>query len=523
MKAYRIALLMVGALFAACTNEEIVEEPQQNEAAKVVKFTATLAPKDGASTRAITDKNGTTTWMNYEQIAIYYETDEGYATATAEVTGVNDGVATITATLANAKNNGEANFVYPASLHNGKGGIDEDKLLNEQNGLLNTGLVNISNNFDAATGKGRISVSVNTATINGNIGMKNEVCICKITLNFADENGISGSGYTAGKTLNIYVGDGHKYTITSAFQDEYAVGGTTPVYLPFKTNDVIYVAMLPVTSQPLIFTSTNSNTGKTYATYVIGSLEAGKFYRNVDVTMKMRTKFDLRNGSITAGNGSIITSGGVQTANTITIPDGATVMLYDVNIYASGSSGIICQGTATIVFAGTNTVIGHGGAGIEAGPSGTLTIFGSGSLTARGNDGSAGIGSGNNGTCGDITIMGGTITARGPSGAAGIGSGNNGTCGDINITGGTIEARGGAQAAGIGSGNNGTCGIINITRDVTRVTAYRGAAAPYCIGLGDGYSSCGIIFIGDKDYYNGSEFIGNAEQKLSKASFTYKP
>ena len=335
MKAYRIALLMLGALFAACTNEEIIEEPQQNEAAKVVHFTATLAPKDDGSTRAV-DKNGVTAWAKREKIAIYYETSGGWAADTAKVTAVDNatGVATIEADLAGALNGGEARFVYPASLHNGTGGIDESKLLNNQVGISED-ISNLSTNFDAATGKGIISVNGEEATINGNVGMKNEVCICKITLSFAEENGQVNNNSEAGTTLNIKVGDGRTYTITSAKEDlgGSAVPGQGPTYLPFRTGDVIYVAMLPVKAQWLIFTSTDSN-GKTYAGAVKGSLEAGKFYRNVPVALIKDGKYDLRDGSITAVDGSIITSGGTRVDGTITIPNGCTVTLDDVNLRA---------------------------------------------------------------------------------------------------------------------------------------------------------------------------------------------
>ena len=494
MKAYRIALLMLGALFAACTNEEIIEEPQQNEAAKVVHFTATLAPKDG-STRSV-NKNGVTAWVGGEEIAIYYETSEGHATATASVTGVNGGVATIEADLPGAINGGEAKLVYPAWLHNGTGGIDESKLLNNQNGTLES----LSTNFDAATGKGIISVNGEEATINGNVGMKNEVCICKITLSFAEENGQVNSGSEGGTTLNIEVDDGRTYTITSAKEDTAgsAVFGQAPTYLPFKTGDVIYVAMLPVKAQWLIFSSTDSN-GKTYAVAVKGSLEAGKFYRNVPVALIKDGIYDLRdgNGSFTAHNGSIITSGGVQTANTITIPSGCTVMLDDVNLQLYGSAGIICEGNATIILKGTNSVESQTDyPAVQAGGSGTtLTICGSGTITATGGELSAGIGSRHDSTCGNIVINGGTITATGA-----------------------------AFSPGIGSGLCGHCGNITITNDVTCVTATKGDDATYSIGYGE-LGKCGKITIGGIEYYGGGGegFQNGGEEYLSQSPLVFEP
>ena len=97
----------------------------------------------------------------------------------------------------------------------------------------------------------------------------------------------------------------------------------------------------------------------------------------------------------------------------ISIGDGSTVTLHNVSINADGAwttgdhAGITCLGDATINLEGTNTVIGFapGYPGIQAGPeSKTLTIQGTGSLTASSNGDGVGIGSANNSTCGNITI-----------------------------------------------------------------------------------------------------------------------
>ena len=197
-----------------------------------------------------------------------------------------------------------------------------------------------------------------------------------------------------------------------------------------------------------------------------------------------------------------------------------TVTLKDADINGSGTlsgdyAGITCEGNATIILEGTNKVKGFdmSRSGIEVPVNKTLTITGSGSLAATGNESAAGIGGymstcgnivikGGNitatgssnyagigggfwGTCGAITISGGTVTAKGGENAAGIGGGNRGTCGDITISGGTVTATGGDCAAGIGGGrNNGDCGTITITSDVTKVTATKGSYAPNSIGAG---------------------------------------
>ena len=159
------ALLLTGALLTtACSNEEEAAVNINN--AQTVTFTATLAPKgdNGGQTRAITtgtDANSkevlNVTWAAGEKIALYYQTGpDAYAKAEATVDEVNDGVATISASLTNAMNGGTVKFVYPAWLANATGDdIDENKLLNNQVGYLSGKPSNtISKKFDAATGSG---------------------------------------------------------------------------------------------------------------------------------------------------------------------------------------------------------------------------------------------------------------------------------------------------------------------------------------------------------------------------------
>jgi hypothetical protein len=259
----------------------------------------------------------------------------------------------------------------------------------------------------------------------------------------------------------------------------------------------------------------------------------------------------------------------------VTIPDGKTVVLSGVNI--SGGS-ITCDGSVTMILMGANTVTAtDNNAAIKiGGPGTTLTITGSGSLTAQGGVEAAGIGTdriedgelsfGNiviNGgtvtatggkegagigtgladgeyasasiTCGDITINGGTVTATGGLFGAGIGTGptmSNGgsasiTCGDITINGGTVTATGGYCGPGIGTGvfqkwgsettSNG-CGAITIGAGVISVTATKGSGSPNSIGKGyaqGGTQTCGTITIGGDatTYANG----------VTTSPFTYTP
>ena len=194
----------------------------------------------------------------------------------------------------------------------------------------------------------------------------------------------------------------------------------------------------------------------------------------------------------------------------ISIADGASVILKGVDIqgYDDNSfewAGLTCAGDATIILAdgSTNTVNGfykdYPGIFIAEGK--TLTIQGSGSLTASPYDGGtissfgAGIGGANVVACGNIVIEGGTVTAKGGTQCAGIGSGGK-ACGDISISGtANVTATGGGSGAGIGSGGTASCGNITIS-GTAHVTA-KGGSDGAGIGSGAGTSSGNIASSGN--------------------------
>ena len=197
-------------------------------------------------------------------------------------------------------------------------------------------------------------------------------------------------------------------------------------------------------------------------------------------------------GNYTAADGDVL-SGSVSDKS-VTIPTGATVTLNGVNIT---NGNITCQGNATIILVGDNTVTAQSNkTAVQAGGTGTtLTITGTGSLTANGGDDGAGIGAGTDWVMesyGDITITGGTINATGKR-AAGIGGVMDYGCGNITISGGTVTATSDYDSAGIGGGWGSSCGNITITDAVTKVVATKGTDATY-IGAGHG-GSCGTVTI----------------------------
>ena len=506
-----IAALSVSAAFlASCSKSETTPQPEDPQ---TIQFTATLAPKS-ESTKAITiGKDGdnkeilNVAWKADEEIAIYYEkTDGTFDTATANVNAVDPGtgLATISASLPDAKNGRTAKFVFPASLATSTGDIDEAQLLNNQNGLLRNGTKNISKNFDAATATGTISVNGNVASVSGSVKMENQVCICKMTLTFekpqSTESGQSGANERtqAGTTLTIAVGDERTYTITSPFTAEDQM-----TFRPFQMDDVIYVAMLPVASQTVTFSSDRFSKTSENVT-----LEAGKFYRNLPIkciynppapptppTPHTPVTQDLSTGDITAYDGdTIIQSQDGSTTNTITIVDGATVTIRDITV-SSGAAGITCEDSATIILEGANSIHSSFQPAIML-SAGNLTIEGNGSLNVS--------------TSSENPAIGGD---------RGIGGGGN-----IDIAGGTIEARGGYKSAAIGGAHSTACHSITITSEVTRVTAIKGDEAPYSIGPGEGSGMIiGAITIGGTVYHNGSSFQNGGETYLAQSPLVYEP
>lgn len=190
----------------------------------------------------------------------------------------------------------------------------------------------------------------------------------------------------------------------------------------------------------------------------------------------------------------------------ISIADGASVILKGVDIQGYKGenykwAGLTCAGDATIILAdgSTNTVNGfyRDYPGIFIAEGKTLTIQGSGSLTATSggsaNPFGAGIGGARNIACGNIVIEGGTVTAKGGTQCAGIGSGGK-ACGDISISGTANVTATGGSGAGIGSGKYGTVsGTISIEGGTVEATA----GSAYSAGIGSGEDgSCGAIVIG---------------------------
>jgi hypothetical protein len=311
--------------------------------------------------------------------------------------------------------------------------------------------------------------------------MQNQVCICKF--NFS-----SISSYDAENYYNITIREKQGSSTTNTYMTtsiaKASMGAVYMALLGADSKDFRFSVQGMNKSSATDLSGTQMNYYETTSTNV--TLTAGKFYRNIPVTLNIPN-----NGTISDTRSS-----------TVVIQAGGTCTLNGATINVSSGPAIWCDGNATIVLTGTNTVTtsAEGQPAIFIPEGKTLTIQGTGSLTAEStNNGGAGIGGGYQGgisyagiNCGNIIIESGTVTATGK--AAGIGGGAYGTCGTITINGGTVTATGGQFAAGIGSGYNGTCGNITISSGVTSVEATMGYEAGAPIGNGKN-GSCGSISI----------------------------
>ena len=478
------ALALVGAMTVSCSSDDnITDQPQQQEVTKsnVVTLTTTVSLDGGATTRALSieGNKGVKTFAAGETMAIYYWKNKGndhVKAVSAPLTAgniTNGGKsATFTFTLDNPYKNMSVSYVYPAAMANADFTPNYDALYNNQDGTLAT----LASNFDFCTRSGAWSGD-NLPSVT----LVNQLAILAINL----KNSTGASDITGDITGMTISDDTNTYAVSRS-----AAAG--PIYVAIRpTSD----ATITVTATDGTKNYTKTLTSKTY--------EAGNGY---PVSWKMAKLTDLSSISgteYTVQDGEVLT--GTLASNVkISIADGATVTLKDVNITNLGNNcnwaGINCPDDATLVLEGTNTVCaGRDGSGynnypgIYIAPDKTLTIQGDGTLTAYSVASypyGAGIGGGYDNACGNIVINGGTITAMGGQNSAGIGGGSNASCGNITINGGTVTATGGESGAGIGGGYA-SCG--NITINGGTVTATGGANAA---GIGGGENvSCGNITI----------------------------
>ena len=181
-----------------------------------------------------------------------------------------------------------------------------------------------------------------------------------------------------------------------------------------------------------------------------------------------------------ARNGEIVVNGTPDKPTCLILCDGAKLT---VTSTAGGQASIQVSSAG----AETNSLVICG----QAAGTGVLAVI---NLA----DGGAGIGGGNYGSCGMVTINGGMVTATGGSGGlcgAGIGGGYYGDGGMVTINGGTVTATGGSGdlgggGAGIGGGWSGAGGTVTING----ISPERSESPS-----GDGYQGCTVTATGGKN------------------------
>ena len=219
-------------------------------------------------------------------------------------------------------------------------------------------------------------------------------------------------------------------------------------------------------------------------------------YLDADGTTKSTTATEVTNSDTTWSNGWYFASGNVtigteESPQRVTVSNTVNLILEDgcnltissgIQVSSGNTLNIYAQSTNDSMGALTATDSGYG-AGIgggQNGAGGTITING-GSVTAEGEDG-AGIGGGSRGDGGTITINGGTVNAKGTNGGAGIGGGQYGAGGSIIIQGSAVVVANGTGSGdelgnvgykgnGIGNGRNGSGTPTIVIKDNATVTA----------------------------------------------------
>ncbi|MCL2414278.1 MAG: T9SS type A sorting domain-containing protein [Bacteroidales bacterium] len=199
------------------------------------------------------------------------------------------------------------------------------------------------------------------------------------------------------------------------------------------------------------------------------------------------------------------------TNNVFTISNGTTVTITgeaiggrSIVVAASASVNIIVEDVVASTLSLGNgavvdlTIVGENifTGGIRAPHGTTLTIGGTGSLTAIGGGSNAGIGGGNEQSGGTITINSGTVTATNGRGlGAGIGSGRGVDWGGvrpsthggtITINGGTVTAMGFIDGVGVGAGIGGGHSAGGATVTITGGVVTAIGASGQGIGFGGG-------------------------------------
>ena len=490
------ALVAMGMLGTSCNKAESPEiETPETQKDNIVTLTTTVGfAADG--TKALTSA-GVKTFAVDEKMALRYKNTKGdwvkaeSNALKAKDIAVGSKSATFTFTLTNPDKTKTVDYIYPAAIVNELGNMDEAALFGSQDGTLNK----IASTFDYSR-----KISAWDGENLPSLTLENQLAILAITLTNADgssditssitgltlsdgtktynvnRSAVAGPIYvaiypTADATITVTATDGTKNYAKTLTGKTYAKGNGYPV--SWKMAKVVAY-------------SSEMNVPAGDHWYIGGSGDHNNITIGDDATVTIGSFLQVQNASI-------ICSGDA----TIILADGTTTNIFNGRIKAgpAGSTLTIKGNTGVLnIEAGNSSGAAIGAS--DGAECGNIVIEG-GVITAKGAM-AAGIGA-STAACGDITISGGTVTATASdTGGAGIGSGysDTGWCGNITISGGTVTAIGGSRSAGIGTGEENGCGDITIRSTVTHVTATKGSGASASIGAAnDEDSVCGTVTI----------------------------
>ncbi|MCL2416351.1 MAG: T9SS type A sorting domain-containing protein [Bacteroidales bacterium] len=256
------------------------------------------------------------------------------------------------------------------------------------------------------------------------------------------------------------------------------------------------------------------------AIFTANAQSVGTLIDMADVTPSANgTGWTFAGNIYTILDGATVTITGTNTnQRRIAVAAGASVSITLDNVtiegLGAGQTPLLLNDGAKVMLTleGTNSLVaGSNRAAIQV-PDGTeLTITGTGSLTARAIQQSAGIGGGQSGSAGMITINSGTITAIGGTMGAGIGGGGGGgggAGGIVTIYNGIVTAIGGGWSAqGIGRGAGGGGGWGDPDTASNGVFAMNGDAVVFASSIDDTNKNRrinGILFVNNSGIFHGS-------------------
>lgn len=381
------AATMMAATLGACSNDDLtaIETPIQK--GKVVTLTATLSPKDGETTRALTDPgDGTLTsaWAIGEELEVMYEdTHGGTPSARGKITAVDgSGKATVTVDLVDPQT-GTAYFHYP---YNRTTGLKESKI--DQIGDLD----DLGANFDEFEGNGTITVTAGVPSLPDDVALTRNVCVWK--LKFTD-----GVSEITSDIISLSINDGTR---------EYLI---TPSSL-----DAIYVAMFGCTGATITIKAATA-TGVYSASKSGVTLQAGKSYHSTvaltataasDTYRVFTNKTDYTDEAIPGGATTVTSSGSAVdwTAGTYVVSSDVTI---DGNITLSGNVDLILKDGAELTVHGCI----FGGADYDHGFVYALNIYGQELSTGKLTIDYSGSHSLGVLTASELNIHGGVITVGG--------------------------------------------------------------------------------------------------------------